>query len=266
MKDLRDYGAWALITGASSGIGEHFARALAAGGLNCVLVARRLDRLEQLASELADKHGVQCLCIEQDLSEDGCVQNIAERTEELDVGVLVNNAGFGCCGDFETSDAQRLEDLVKVNCLAPVSLTREFLPKMVERKRGAVIIVSSLLGFLPAPYDACYGASKAFDLHFGEALWAEMRPKGIDVITVCPSATSTEFFEAEGRTAEQSRRISRIATRPEKIVSITLRNIGRKPTVGPMVSKLPAFLTRFLPRKLVVLLTGFGMRKTFGAN
>ncbi len=162
--DLARYGTWTLVTGASSGIGLEFSRALAQAGMNLVIVARREERLRALASELETQHGVQCRVVCMDLAEEGAAGHIAEAVRDIEIGLLVNNAGFGHSGPYESRDAGRLADMVRVNCLVPVELTRAFLPGMLERKRGGIIFVSSILGFVPAPYDSVYAASKAFDL------------------------------------------------------------------------------------------------------
>ncbi len=261
MKNLQAYGGWAVITGASAGIGREFARAIAARGVNCALVARRAERLDALAEELRASHGIECRCIAQDLARDGAVDEIVQAMSDVPVGILVNNAGFGQAGHFDKTDPGRLISMVTVNCLAPVLLTRALLPPMAERGRGAVIMVSSILGVIPSPYETVYGATKAFDLFFGEGLWAEMRGTGVDVITLCPSTTKTEFFIVGGVSEENLGRIHARADLPEDIVALTLRKLGRKPMTGPWSFSIPTFFVRFFPRKLVLQITGRVMRK-----
>jgi hypothetical protein len=250
MRSLDDYGGWALITGASAGIGREFARAIAARGVSCVLVARRGDRLNELAAEIREKHGVECRCVEADLVVPNAVGHIVEAVADIPIGILVNNAGMGHAGRFESRDPERLATIVQLNCAVPVLLTRALIPAMVDRKRGAVILVSSVLGMVTCPYESVYAASKAFDLQLGEALYSEYRGTGIDVITLCPQATKTEFLVAQGFSQEESNARHRMANRPEDIVELTLRKLGRKPVTGPFLTAAADFAIRFVPRKL----------------
>lgn len=261
MNTMADYGGWALITGASSGIGAEFARALAARGANCVLVARRQDRLEALAVELAAAHGVQCRCVPQDLSAAEGPDAVVEAAADAPVGMLVNNAGVGCSGHFESCDAARLAAMIALNCTAPVLLARAFLPGMLERGRGAIINVASISSFVPVPYDAVYGATKAFDLHFGEALWAELIDTPIDVLNVCPYLTATEFYQAEGMGAEAIQAARRQSDAPEDVVRLALNALGRRPTASPWATALAAFASRFGPRALTARVMRREMRK-----
>jgi short-subunit dehydrogenase len=263
MKDLRDYEGWALITGASAGIGREFARAIAAHGVNCALVARRRERLEDLADELNEVHGVECLPIPLDLSVEGCVDDLMDALGETPVGILVNNAGFGHNGPFETRDPERLAAMVKLNCQTPVLLTHAILPEMLDRGTGAVIMVSSLAGFIGAPYESVYGATKAFDLSLGEALHVELKPKGIDVITLCPANTATEFFEAEGMAEEQIKLATRMSASAEHVVDITLRRLGRCSIASPLMTSAAVMAGRVIPRSISAKLMGKGIRLGF---
>jgi uncharacterized protein len=187
----------ALVTGASSGIGEQFARQLAARGHDLILVARRRDRLERLAEDLpGTAHVVPCdLATEAD--------SLAGKVSELGVNVdlLVNNAGFGTYGQFVDLDPEREANEVRVNCEAVVTLTHAFLPAMVERGRGGVIVVASTAGMQPIPYEATYSATKAFALNFTEALSEELRGSGVRVLAVNPGPVPTEWQEIAGHTA-----------------------------------------------------------------
>jgi short-subunit dehydrogenase len=184
----------ALITGASAGIGEEFARQLAGRGYDLILVARRRDRLEQLAEQLpTTAQAVEC-----DLATDAA--SLPGKVEELgvDVDLLVNNAGFGLRGRFLELDAEREAEMVRVNCEAIVTLTHAFLSGMVERSRGGVITVASTAGMQPLPYEATYGASKAFAISFMEALWTELRGTGVKVTVVNPGPVKTEWQGVAG--------------------------------------------------------------------
>jgi short-subunit dehydrogenase len=181
----------ALVTGSSSGIGEQFARQLAERGYDLVLVARRADRLEKLASELSTTaHVLDC-----DLGSDAA--GLPGRVKELDVEIdlLVNNAGFGTHGRFVDIEEGRDAEMVRVNCEAVVILTRAFLPAMVERGSGGVIVVASTAGMQPLPYEAVYSASKAFALNFTDALHIELKGTGVKAMSVNPGPVPTEWQE-----------------------------------------------------------------------
>ncbi len=184
----------ALVTGASSGIGEQFARQLAARGHDLVLVARRVDRLEALAAELPTEARV----LACDLGAEA--EALPAKVEQLGVEVelLVNNAGFGTHGRFREIPAGRDAEMVRVNCEAVVILTRALLPAMVERGRGGVIVVASTAGMQPLPYETVYAASKAFALHFTDALHVELRGTGVRCLAVNPGPVPTEWQEVAG--------------------------------------------------------------------
>jgi uncharacterized protein len=184
----------ALITGASSGIGDQFARQLARRGYEVILVARRRDRLEQLAEQVASSaHVIEC-----DLASEA--DKLADKVETLgaDVDLLVNNAGFGLRGQFLEFDAEREAEMVRVNCEAVVRLTHAFVPGMVERGRGGVITVASTAGMQPLPYETTYAASKAFAISFMEALSMELRGTGVRALVVNPGPVKTEWQAVAG--------------------------------------------------------------------
>jgi short-subunit dehydrogenase len=184
----------ALVTGASSGLGEQFARQLSARGRALILVARRTDRLDALAAELTTKAHV----IGLDLASEA--HRLADRVSELglEVDLLVNNAGFGTNGRFVEQDAAREAEEIRVNCEAVVTLSHAFLPAMVERGRGGVIIVASTAGMQPIPYQAVYAATKAFALTFSDALHTELRDTGVHVLAVNPGPVPTEWQQVAG--------------------------------------------------------------------
>jgi uncharacterized protein len=184
----------ALVTGASSGIGEEFARALARRGHDLILVARRVDRLEQLAAELpVQAHVVAC-----DLAAEAAALPGRVAALGVEVDLLVNNAGFGTWGRFLDQDAEREARQVRVNCEAVVTLTHAFLPAMLERRRGGVIVVASTAGMQPIPYQAVYAATKAFALSFTESLHTELRGTGVRVMSVNPGPVLTEWQKTAG--------------------------------------------------------------------
>jgi short-subunit dehydrogenase len=240
------YGEWALVTGASAGIGAEFARALARQGVSCVLSARREERLADLARELEQRHGVRTRVAAADLSQPGMAEQLAEQVADLEIGMLVNNAGIGYAGRFHKLDSDRLRDMVVLNCVSPVVLTSRLLPAMRERGRGAVVVTGSIAGRQPLPLHSVYAATKAFDQLFGEALCVELRSEGIDVVVLEPGATDTEFQQSAGE-------ISHAGEPAAAVVSVALDALGRQPSVisGWMNWLRANLVTRLLPRALV---------------
>lgn len=245
----------ALITGASSGLGAEFARQLASGGHDVILVARTGDRLNALAERLVRQHGIRAHVLVQDLTEPDAARRVAAEVAArgLSVDLLVNNAGFGTCGRFEQIPAARDHDQVMVNVVALVDLTHEFLPGMLRRGRGAVINVASNAAFQPSPWFAVYSASKTFVLNFGLALRQEYRRRGIRVLTLCPGPVETAFFDTIG--TRKAAVIGRMTT-PEPVVRAALRALERdRGYVTPGLSNaLAAHLTPRRPRTLVAAL------------
>jgi len=218
------YGDWALITGASAGIGAEFARAFARQGLDCALLARRHDKLEALARELEEQHGVSTRVVVVDLAAPDGPAEAAKAVADLDLGILVNNAGVGGVGRFDKLDSARLREMVNLNCLAPMLLTHELLPAFQARGRGAIVITGSVAGRQPLPLHGVYSATKAFDLMLGESLYVEMRELGIDVLVLEPGPTLTEFQEVAGEIAHEGQSAT-------EVVETALRALGRQPSV-----------------------------------
>lgn len=216
---------WALVTGASSGIGAAFARELARQGFPLVLSARRADRLAELAEALEKEHGVRTRVVPIDLAEPDGAARLASAVADLEVGVVVNNAGFGHAGRFDSRDEARLVEMVQVNCTAPLVLAHRLLPAMRRRGRGALVFTGSLAAKQPMPLHATYAASKAFVGFLGEAIWAELRGTGIDVLVVEPGTTETEFQAVAGEVAHAGER-------PERVVEVALGALGLAPSVG----------------------------------
>jgi short-subunit dehydrogenase len=191
---------WALITGASSGIGAEFARQLAALGVHCVLVARREERLRELARELEAAHGIRCEIILADLAQPHAGRDLLAEVSRRGIAVelLVNNAGIGMVSSVEKTDVERALELIQVNVAGLTELTLVAAKAMVQRGHGGIINIGSIASFQPVGYMGVYAASKAYVLHFSEALWAELRPLGVTVMTLCPGTTRTEFFDHSG--------------------------------------------------------------------
>jgi uncharacterized protein len=241
----------AIITGASSGIGEEFARQLASRGYDLVLVARRKDRLAKLAETLHDVHGVECVPVEADLSQPSGRDRLAHALtpDKTRVEMLVNNAGFGTHGFFYETDLQRELEMIDVNCAAPVHLTKRVLPWMLERKKGYIVNVASLSAFTPGPVMAMYYATKAFLLSFSEALWEECRDTGVNVLALCPGPVRTEFQRSAGISPKA--RSSGTAPLPvERVVDDALRALfdGKRVVIPGYQARIAATLSRLMPK------------------
>ena len=252
------YGGWALITGASAGIGEEFAKRFASEKMNLVLVARRKERLDKLAADLKSKHGVEIVTVQADLADEKFLTGITNITFEKEISILVNNAGFGYNGEFVNSDLRNQTDIIKVNCIAPVVLTHHFLKGMIERKNGAVIFLGSLVGYQPTPFTTVYSSTKAFNLFMGEALWYELRRHNIDVLVLNPGGTSTEFQKIAGTSAGPAPR------NVSQVVDTAMKHLGKKMSVvdGAM-NKIISAMPRIMTRKFTVRIAGTIRKKYF---
>ena len=249
-----------LITGASSGIGEAFARKLAAQGRNVLLVARSEDKLITLCNELGRMNSIRAQHIAMDLSEPESPARLFEEVQKrgLTVDMIINNAGFGAFGDFAQIDLDRQLNMIDLNIKAVVDLTYRFLAPMRERKQGAIINVASTAGFQPVPFMATYAATKAFVLSFSEALWEENRTYGVTVMALCPGVTETNFFEA----AHGNKPPARTSQTPAEVVDTALSGLARRKShiVSGWTNLLMVEAERFVPRSLVVRMAGRMMR------
>jgi len=253
MKDLT--GKTALITGASSGLGEHYAIALADRGAKVILVARRADRLRALADQIAAKHGFEAATVlPTDLSARDAATSIAQilKGRGTQIDILVNNAGFGTTTNFIDESQEAISAELTVNVHTLVQLTRAMLPGMLERNYGIIINIASTAAFQSLPYMALYGATKAFVLSFTEAIWGETKKTGVKVIAVCPGPTATEFFDAGG----SSPALGRFIRTPENVLDSTFKALSKRkspPLVidGPL-NKVTAASSRFTTRKFAI--------------
>lgn len=219
---------YALITGASSGIGEAFARRLAAEGYSLLLVARRQTRLEELAGELRQQHGVTAEVLTADLSQAEDVARVERRIANLDLTILVNNAGFGSNKPLAESNLDDQVAMLNLHVLATMRLCRAALPGMIARGRGAIVNVSSISAFFPSPGDINYPASKAYMNVFSQALQAEVAAQGIRVQALCPGFTHTEFHDTTIMTGFQKSRVpAPLWMTAEAVVAESLRCLGR---------------------------------------
>ncbi len=225
----RRYGPVALVTGASSGIGRSFATQLASRGLDLVLVARRLDRLQELAAELRTTHGVTVTVHQADLSDPTAPAQVVAAASTLDVGLLISNAGFGVKGPFEAGDADTLSSMLTVNCHAPTQLAHGFIPRLKQRGHGGILFTSSVEGLIGCPFSAGYSATKSYMNALGESLWAELTPTGIDVLTLCPGATDTEAPRLQGIDPTTLHDLMS----PDDVARAALDNLQQGPTYIP---------------------------------
>jgi short-subunit dehydrogenase len=267
------YGPVALVTGASSGIGKAFAEALAAKGLDLVLVARRIDRLDELAARLTAKHGIKAHTLRIDLALPDAPQRMLDDTAALDVGLVVSNAGFSLKGDHAGNDPTVMAEMLMVNCHVPLQLTRGFIPRLRQRGRGGdraasegipgggIILTSSVEGLLGCPYSAAYAATKALVKSLGEGLWGELQPDGIDVLTLCPGATESEAAAKSGLDITKLQNVMKA----EDVVGLTLDNLRNGPTFISS-AHYQALFDRLLalPRRDALLAMAEGLRKSGG--
>lgn len=242
--------SWAVVTGASAGLGAAYCRHLASTGSNVVLVARSAEAMTALASELERDHGVATMVLPTDLTDRDARAALVERLDELEVHTLVNNAGFATLGEFAEIERARVSAEVELNVVALTELAHAVVPQMVARGRGAIINVASTAAFQPIPEMATYAATKAYVLNFSNGLWGELRRTGVRVVCICPGPTETGFFSAAGNDDVMSNRRT-----PEQVVTATFDALARKqPYVvdGPR-NKVMAQANRLVP-------TGLAMR------
>jgi short-subunit dehydrogenase len=253
-----------LITGASSGIGEAFARKLATRGESLVLVARSEAKLATICNELGRAHNIAAQYVALDLAEREAPRRLFEETERrgLTVEMLINNAGVGSMGEFASLDLERELRMIDLNVRALVALTHLYLVGMRERRRGAIINVASTAGFQPVPFMTTYAATKAFVLSFSDALWEENRSRGVKVMALCPGVTDTNFFDA----ANIRRPPMRIAQTAEQVVETALRGLerGRGHIISGWANYLTTESERLVPRSVIARVVGRALRPIYG--
>ena len=248
----------ALVTGASSGIGEAFARQLAKKRYDLVLVARRRDRLEKLSAELAEAHGTDAEVISADLATPEGIHTVEKRIGQGDIGLLVNNAGFATRGNFANMSIDRELEEMDVNTKALVRLTRAALEPMVQQKKGIVINVGSTGAFQPVPYMSTYAATKAFVLHFSEGVHEEVKPHGVTVTCLCPGYVMTEFQQVAGLDRNKIPSQGRVTA--EQVVEAALKGAAAGRAIV-----IPGALNRTLATGLVRMTPRFAVRRIAGS-
>jgi short-subunit dehydrogenase len=252
--------ATVVVTGASSGIGTELAHGLGRRGYPLVLVARRRERLDELAGELSKDHGVDAEVMPLDLTDPGSRRKLAERLGSESIGGLCNSAGFGTSGVFHTLPVERESEEVVLNALTLMELTRAVLPGMVERGAGAVLNIASIAGFQPMPYMAVYSGSKAFVQTFSEAVHEELHGTGVSVTVLCPGPVPTEWGEIAN--AERfSIPIAQVSPHDVAEAAIGGMLAGKRSVVPGLVPKIVSTGGRLVPRSL--LLPGFRIGNRF---
>lgn len=255
-------GTTALVTGASSGMGEEFARQLAARGCHLVLVARSEGKMHALADELRRAHGLNIVVIAADLSDPNQVENVCLQlaTQGLCIDHLINNAGFGTAGALLSRPAQSQQQMLQLNALAPLLLAQRLLPGMIERRGGGVLNMASVAAFFPIPFMATYAASKAFLLSHTQALAEELRGSGVRAMALCPGPVSTGFQKRAGYELGPLERLAELSS--EQVVKRALAAYQRRSLicVPGVLNKIEAWLPRLIPYRWAGAVVGAIMR------
>lgn len=250
---------WALITGATSGIGLELAHCHARNKGNLILVARRGDLLETLKQEISKQYGVEVHTIVHDLSEANAANRIWEKTSSMGVHVdlLINNAGFGDYGLFHTVSPERIEQMIQLNIMALTQLCRLYLPNMIEQGKGGILNVASTAAFQPGPGMSVYFATKAYVLSFSEGLYEEVNKHGIRVSALCPGPTNTAFFDVANM---KDSRLTKLMPMPsaKQVAELGYQSVsnGKAVAIYGTMNRFMVFLLRFVPRSWVRKLTG----------
>jgi uncharacterized protein len=260
MKNLKQrYGPWALITGASSGIGGEFANQMASHGLNLVLIARRKERLDIIASRLENQYAVQVKTVKVDLLQDGFLSEIRVITDGLEIGLLVNNAGLWKMGEYMEISQEDEFKMIDLNIKAPAILTHHFAQKMVQNKKGGIINVASLLAITGVPFSAVYAATKAYELVKSESIGYELKKHNVDVLSLNPGLTQSEMTDKYDFS-----HMPMSLMKPKKVVQVALKSLGRKSQIIPgFMNKVLGLLSkRVMSRDMNTQMFGMLMGKT----
>ena len=258
------YGPWALIAGASVGLGATFASELAQKGLNLVLIARRPGPLESLSADLKGKHGILVRTISVDLAAPDMLTTIAAETKDLEIGLLVYDTAYMLIGSFFEHPIEKQLRAIDVNCRGPLTLAHHFGQKMIERKRGGIILMTSLSGMQGAPWLASYGATKAFNIVLAEGLWYELKGKGVDVVACCAGAIETPNY-----ISSKPESLGAFAPKPlavEKVAHEAVAALGKQPLAipGRAYRFSQTLLERFMSRKQRIKIMAGSTEKMYG--
>jgi uncharacterized protein len=257
------YGNVALIAGASEGIGAAYAERLAMEGMDLVLVARRIQPLQELAKRLEEKYRIKTNCISCDLSSANASQQILEALEGKEISLLVYNAALPYIGPFLENSAENNAQIAQVNMITPLAMAHLFGQKMVERGHGAIVLMASLAGSQGSGFLSLYSATKAFSRILGEGLWYELKDKGVDVIACCAGATSTPNFI--NSSPEKNGFFAPRVQNPEEVANECLDKLGKQPSLIPGRGNRFAsfFMQKLMPRKMAITIMGDTTRKMY---
>ena len=237
----RQYGKWAIITGASSGIGKALAERLAEAGLNLVISSRNLQKLEEIAANLTVKHNIQVIPVDADVSTNEGIEKIISASKNREVGLFIPSAGYGTSGDFINSSLQEEINMLRVNAEAVLSLTHYFSNLFVNQKRGGIIFLSSIVAFQGVPYASNYASTKAYIQSFAEALAIELKPHGVDILSVASAPVSSGFGKRANMNLGK-------AMKPDEITVPILNALGKKTNVLPgVLTKVLTYSLRTVP-------------------
>ena len=257
MKTLKEnYGSLALIAGASEGIGAAYAHYLASHGVDLILIARKKDQLEQFGAALTLQYGVHTKCIQEDLSSLDASMRIREAVKELEINILVYNAGNSYIDKFENKAISVHQEIAFTNMITPLNLIHHFAPQMLKQGKGAIILMASLAGFQGTPFIATYAATKAFDRILAESLWYEWKDRGVDVIACCAGATATPNF-LNTKPGKQNFFAPKVQ-QPEEVVAECFKRLGTTPSfITGRANKIASFfMQRVMSRKKAVNVMG----------
>jgi uncharacterized protein len=257
------YGTTALVAGASEGIGAAFATCLAAEGMNLVLIARRLEPLRQLADLLANKYKIDVVCIQYNLGNINATQQIQEELNGLEISLLVYNAAESYVGPFIKNSLENHSQAVQVNIITPMNMIYLFGEKMLAKRKGAIILMTSLAGFQGSGYLSVYAATKAFNRVLGESLWYEWKNSGIDVMACCAGATATPGFK--NTYPEKTSSFAPRVQAPEEVVHECFKKLGKQPSyITGRGNRIASFMMqKILSRKMAINIMGDNTRKMY---
>jgi len=256
------YGQRALVAGASEGIGAAFSHHLAAEGMDLVLISRGREKLDRLAASLRDTYPIEVTCIYCDLSESDAAIKIKEQVD-MDIDLLVYNAAQSFIGPFEKNSIEEQNQLSRTNMLTPMNMMKLFGEPMLQKGRGAVILMASLAGFQGSGFLSAYGASKAFNRVLAEGLWYEWKNRGVDVIACCAGATSTpNFIDTK---PEKASPFAPKVQAPEEVVSECMKTLGKKPSfISGRGNRIASFfMQKIMPRKMAITIMGDTTKKMY---